>query len=163
MKRCPFVEKQSLNMRTPESKVIAAFVIVAIIQIVWHWLISTSVENGIAKVYLAYDPHSHKGNYGWFDLVIPACILGLTIGLTGWEWTSSKMTWAVVLVALGIVVVFSFCIQFFEKSAIWWWPTTASALFGYLIKVAIQSFLITGVFAIGGRGIALHYHGQDAG
>jgi hypothetical protein len=147
-------------MCSKRSKLVALVVGVALFQITWHWFITTqtTVAQALLRLYLQHNPHSRKGVAGYVDLALPAVVLGIVIGRTGWQWPVRKLVLyglvvGVVLAALDFVYAVIVGLQ-----TVWWWPKTSTDLILYAIGNTTMTIFLTLVCVYGGRAWAVGLH-----
>ncbi|HUJ71233.1 MAG TPA: hypothetical protein VLZ30_03260, partial [Verrucomicrobiae bacterium] len=91
-------------MKRAEAGVAVGYVVTAIVQVTWHWFLTSDgkVAQALLRFYLCYDPKVNKGVSGWFDLILPAVWLGMLIGFVGCAWSLRKLACFVILGAIII-------------------------------------------------------------
>src|SRR5437867_12323996 len=104
-----------MMMRALGAKAILALIIVAAIQLVWHAILANSIQSGVARFYLSFDPKVGKGVAGFFDVVIPAILLGFWVGVVGIHISVRQVSWCVVGISLGLVVLLPIYAGIFER------------------------------------------------
>ena len=109
------------------------------------------IARSILPCYLYRDPVSHKGNPGYFDIVLPGVLLGLVIGYLGWQWSSKKVAVYVVIGGILISALGPIYTLVFDESLMWWLPKTAEGRFGQYIVQAFKAIVEVGVLAAGVR------------
>lgn len=149
-------------MWSNEIKILAGFLGLAVFQIAWHWFLSTdnALAETLLRLYLHYNPRTGKGVAGWFDLDIPAIMLGLFVGRIGWQWSIRKLSCFVVLGAIGLMALDAIYVLFLNKDQVWWWPKTDSAIVAYMVRETLFTILLLGVGVYGGRGWGAYSHGK---
>jgi hypothetical protein len=140
-----------------ELYVISLMVALGAFQCLWHWILShqDSRSNFFLDIYLSYDPRVGKGYAGWFDLMIPAVVVGAIVGYICSSWQLYRLCWAVSLAAALLTALLPIYVAIMRNQQLWWWPTGMSAQFFYLVLKWIEAIAVAGVFAYGGREIAL--------
>src|SRR5690242_12571275 len=97
-----------------------AYVLTALFQVGWHWLLSR--DNGLARallgLYLAYDPKLGKGVAPVVDILLPSIWLGAATGFLSWEWPPRRVATLVIVVSVGLVALLPAYAHFLSKDGV---------------------------------------------
>ncbi len=148
-----------------ELKIAMGFLGLATFQVAWHWFLSTHnvVAETLLRLYLHYNPRTGKGVAGWFDLDIPAIVLGLFIGRVAWQCSIRKLSCFVALGGMGLMMLLPIYVLFLHKQQVWWWPRTNNAFVAWLIRETVFTLFLLAVCVYGGRGWGAYSHGVGTG
>jgi len=113
--------------------VFGGYVVVAIIEVLTHWVLTWPAFKIALSVYLL---HTASGGLSVFpDFIVPAIVLGWW---NGWVSRSSSTfrtaTCLVLPLALGVVVLLPLYVLILRSAvSVWWWPKTIAGAAIFLI------------------------------
>ena len=146
-------------MPLAERKVMLCLLTIIICLVLVHWFLTFSNELSqmLLRVYIHRDPASGKGLAGYFDLVLPSILMGLSVGLFGRRFSSKKLYVLVVVAGISLALLSPVFMLFLNSGQAWWWPKTTQ---GVIIGIAVQSVkgaLLVGISAYFGREIGAYF------
>ena len=136
----------------PGVRLAAAAVIVAAIEIGFHWLVGRGDNPGLLGVYLSRDSGGKAFFAGTVDNTIPALVLGCVNGWVGFpRWSVRKLivtTAAIALFVAALVPVYRMLIGP-SFASVWGRPNTAAKNAAYHLYDFMTAFLTAGPFTYG--------------
>jgi hypothetical protein len=111
-----------------EAKLIVILIGIAVFQITWHWLLT--LPNGVSetclRIYLQQNEHSRKGVAGILDMVLPAAVLGMLMGLMTPSWKVGKLMFTAFIGDICLTSLMVAYARIIGKSTAWWWAANKS-------------------------------------
>jgi hypothetical protein len=145
-------------VKRSEAAVIIGYAGTAIVQVAWHWFLTSDgkVAQALLRFYLSYDPKVGKGVAGWLDLILPATCLGMWIGFVGCGWSFRKLACFVILGAILIAGLAQAYPKIMHLTEVWWWYGAGNPTVAVIIRQFIQTLLALGAFVYGGRELGIY-------
>ena len=136
-----------------ESKIVTIFVGLVLFQIGWHWFLTlhNNVSGAVSQFYSFHNAHSRKGVAGYLDIALPAVVIGLLLGRTGWQWSFWKRAIFTVIFAAVLVALRPVYMEMLTAEQSWWWPKSQADLPLFFVGQSVEALLLLSICVYGGR------------
>lgn len=142
-----------MNRFSSHASIWLIIVVFAFLQFGWHWYAArdSDLARQLLSAYIARSAVSGKGASGYFDVVFPAILSGLSVGLLSKQLQSRFLVLYVVLLSVVLVIALSVGAAALPKGLLWWWPHSGPDRALFYTRMFLETVLIAAVFAYGGR------------
>jgi hypothetical protein len=136
----------------PSVALMLFFAVTASIYVWWHYYICTNADAiGVRRFYTYQSSVPGKGHPGYFDWLLPACLMGFVTGLAGSRLTPRWTVVHVLLIAVGLTLLQPMFARWVPADELWWMPADWKWPLATTFKEWFFICLYCAVFAYLGR------------